>query len=46
MGEVRLSRIILCVQDVERLSEFHRQAFAFALVQHRIHASCRTREVS
>ncbi len=31
---VRLSRIIFYVQDVERLSEFYRQAFAFPLVQH------------
>ncbi len=29
-----LGRIILYVQDVERLSEFYRQAFAFALAQH------------
>jgi len=30
----KLGRIILYVQDVERLSEFYRQAFAFPLVQH------------
>jgi predicted enzyme related to lactoylglutathione lyase len=29
-----LGRIILYVQDVERLSEFYRQAFAFVLAQH------------
>lgn len=29
-----LSRIILYLQDVERLSELYRQAFAFELVQH------------
>lgn len=34
MPGVRLSRIILYVQDVERLSEFYRQAFAFEAVQH------------
>jgi predicted enzyme related to lactoylglutathione lyase len=34
MGAVSLSRIILYVQDVERLSEFYRQAFAFPLAQH------------
>lgn len=31
---VQLSRIILYVHDVERLSEFYRQAFALPLVQH------------
>jgi len=34
MAEARLSRIILYVQDVARLSEFYRQAFAFSLGQH------------
>jgi len=29
-----LTRIILYVQDVERLSDFYRQAFAFPLTQH------------
>jgi predicted enzyme related to lactoylglutathione lyase len=32
--QARLGRIILYVQDVERLSEFYRQAFAFPLGQH------------
>ena len=31
---VKLSRLIIYVQDVERLSEFYRQAFGFPLVQH------------
>ncbi|CAN1722914.1 VOC family protein [Hyphomicrobium sp. 1Nfss2.1] len=31
---VKLARIILYVQDVERLSEFYRQAFGFPLLQH------------
>lgn len=31
---VQLGRIILYVHDVERLSAFYREAFAFALVQH------------
>lgn len=34
MAEAKLSRIILYVQDVERLSEFYRQAFALPLGQH------------
>jgi predicted enzyme related to lactoylglutathione lyase len=34
MAGPRLSRVILYVHDVERLSEFYRQAFAFPLVQH------------
>lgn len=31
---IQLGRIILYVQNVERLSDFYRQAFAFPLVQH------------
>lgn len=31
---IQLSRIIFYVQDVERLSDFYRQAFAFPLMQH------------
>lgn len=31
---IQLSRIIFYVQDVERLSEFYRQAFAFPPMQH------------
>jgi predicted enzyme related to lactoylglutathione lyase len=34
MAGAQLSRIILYVQDVERLSEFYRQAFGFPLGQH------------
>jgi len=30
----RLARIIVYVQDVERLSDFYRQAFGFPLAQH------------
>lgn len=34
MSKIRLNRIVLYVRDVERLSEFYRQAFAFSLGQH------------